>query len=487
MKPLKPLLITIITLGGFGEAVPFQAGLEATTEWLTRRAPPDKKPAYTTISLAPQATSYHFYSEEGWKDDASVKSNEPAKAVLSKMNKDGLFTAVIMRGAKTSCVGVAKGKTKPNEFVLSNAKDAENCLVTNGGFFVTGGDPYLRTDYNGALLDSSSIMYYSVGDTSVSHNKVPVPGAHADLYHKLQGDDGSFLTCGPDLRKAVDGSDPDHTKANKMANRLHYFAKDWRGDKIHSPVWDELVKHDQAVHQALIDNSRSGKGGASVKNELEHLDKLGRTTFSVKEVEFCDGATGSLVKETLPVRAATDGASDFIRSVFAHIPGGVATVNERNERNVLIFVGGDVKVVCAYTSTRKLGMRINEMRDVIDQFLESFLSKRIGETEMALNLDGGASIFLGWVKNGKLRILATGGLDKQKAVPYEPESVKFRDVTTMVKHVLEGEDDGKKDMSDSKKHPADKDKDTKSTKKVETEKNSDKRKTTVGSKAKHGL
>jgi hypothetical protein len=51
-------------------------------------------------------------------------------------------------------------------------------------------------------------------------------------------------------------------------------------------------------------------------------------------------------------------------------------------------------------------------------------------------LDGGASIFIGWMKNGKLRVLASGGLEKQKAGVKDPAELKFRAVTTLVKHVL---------------------------------------------------
>ena len=116
----------------------------------------------------------------------------------------------------------------------------------------------------------------------------------------------------------------------------------------------------------------------------------------------------------------------------------MATVNEPNERAVLVFVGagGGVKVVCAYTSARKAGMTIGEMRDVIDAFLHNFTFTGISGVQQALNLDGGASIFIGWMKNGKLRVLASGGLEKQKAGVKDPAELKLRAVTTLVKHVL---------------------------------------------------
>jgi hypothetical protein len=97
-------------------------------------------------------------------------------------------------------------------------------------------------------------MHFSVGEMSVSPNQVPVPGVHADLYHRLQGDDGSYLTCGPDLKQALDRSDPDYSMANRLVNRLHYLASSWESSAkgVHSPVWDEQVKYDQRSHVLLM-------------------------------------------------------------------------------------------------------------------------------------------------------------------------------------------------------------------------------------------
>jgi hypothetical protein len=72
----------------------------------------------------------------------------------------GLFTAVILENAMTSCVGMPSGKTTPDQFIASNVKDNENCIVTNGGFFITGCDEILRPDYDGLVVDSSEIMFH---------------------------------------------------------------------------------------------------------------------------------------------------------------------------------------------------------------------------------------------------------------------------------------------------------------------------------------
>jgi len=153
MKLLGLLLFTVITLTGFGAAAPYAAEIEApesftpvqSEETLLPRVEPEKIPVYRTISLSPQATSHHFYLSR-----TGVTNSDPAvAAVLSRMNPGGLFTAVIMRGAKTSFVGPPEGKTMPDKFIMSNSKERANALITNGGFFILGRDPLLRFDLNG--------------------------------------------------------------------------------------------------------------------------------------------------------------------------------------------------------------------------------------------------------------------------------------------------------------------------------------------------
>ena len=230
------------------------------------------------------------------------------------------------------------------------------------------GDPLLRADLD-SLLVESKCFYFSVGPTSVSKNAVPVAGVYNDLYHKLQGDDGNFLTSGPDMRIPLDSPEPDPKLANTTSGRLQYFIKDAQGNKIPN---------------------------------------------TVKE----------------------DTQSPYTRTVFTHLPGGMVTVNEPNERNALIIVKGGIKVAFTYTSQRQVGMRINELRELIDRFLKVYLKIGIADTQIALNLDGGGSIFVGWVKNGRLNVLAAGGMATPKVYPLPPQGFRFRDVTTMVKHVL---------------------------------------------------
>ncbi|EPE26289.1 hypothetical protein GLAREA_02201 [Glarea lozoyensis ATCC 20868] len=402
--------------------------------------------AFTALALGAGTTSYQFHSFDGYESDTEMQKYPSIGAVLGSMRPRGLFTAVVLENALTSCVGMPSGKTTPHQFIASHVKDHENCIVTNGGFFVTGCDEILRPDYDGLVVDSSEIMFHSVGSTSVSKNSVPVPGVYKDLYSRLEGDDGSFLTSGPDLRIPLDDSSPDYKRANQKSNRLHYFSPtcDGGGVGVRSVVWDEQVKYDQRIHDLM-----NGPVNVGLQIDIEAADRLGRQPFTTKKVTWCEGAAGPMtcgnthlvgkrtqLQAIKPVRVATDGTNEYIRSVFAHVPGGIATANQPNERLVLVTIGDGTRVVCSYTSSRDDGLRMNEIRDVIDTFLCNFLCLGIADVEQALNLDGGGSVFVGWVKNGKLKVLASGGLDRQVPGAKDATGMWFRDVTTMVKHVI---------------------------------------------------
>ncbi|EHL02794.1 hypothetical protein M7I_1133 [Glarea lozoyensis 74030] len=364
--------------------------------------------AFTALALGAGTTSYQFHSFDGYESDTEMQKYPSIGAVLGSMRPRGM----------------PSGKTTPHQFIASHVKDHENCIVTNGGFFVTGCDEILRPDYDGLVVDSSEIMFHSVGSTSVSKNSVPVPGVYKDLYSRLEGDDGSFLTSGPDLRIPLDDSSPDYKRANQKSNRLHYFSPtcDGGGVGVRSVVWDEQVKYDQRIHDLM-----NGPVNVGLQIDIEAADRLGRQPFTTKKVTWCEGAAGPMtcgnthlvgkrtqLQAIKPVRVATDGTNEYIRSVFAHVPGGIATANQPNERLVLVTIGDGTRVVCSYTSSRDDGLRMNEIRDVIDTFL----------------------VFVGWVKNGKLKVLASGGLDRQVPGAKDATGMWFRDVTTMVKHVI---------------------------------------------------
>jgi hypothetical protein len=359
MKPLSLLLFTIVTLGGFGEAAPTRTELEKRVV-----NEGDPFPVLTTQVLAPQATSFQFYTSPNWRDDTDASKDQAAQGVLRKMNAVGLFTAVVLYSSKSSVVGASDGGlTTPDEYLKENS--VESALITNGAFFITGTDNDLVSDFKdgqkGAPLPPAQYKGWSVGPTSLTKNTVGVPSVYADLYERFTADDRTFLYSGPDLKEPVDTTVPPQAQANTDAGRLQYFVRDGSGNRIPAPPPD-----------------------------------------------------------------------NFVRTEFTHVPGGLVTANEQNERNVLVIVDASVKVVCAYTSSRNAGMTVNGMRDVIDTFLQGYLQgKTIETTEMALGLDGGRSVYVAWVKNGQTEVLAAGNLANPTQ---EPANFQLREVTTMLKH-----------------------------------------------------
>lgn len=70
------------------------------------------------------------------------------------------------------------------------------------------------------------------------------------------------------------------------------------------------------------------------------------------------------------------------------------------------------------------------MRSVVEAFLTSLLKADIKiDTKQVLNLDGGGSIFVGWVKNKKWEIIAAGNLGGERT----PADWRPRTVITMIR------------------------------------------------------
>ncbi|TLD09435.1 hypothetical protein PspLS_11992 [Pyricularia sp. CBS 133598] len=80
---------------------------------------------------------------------------------------------------------------------------------------------------------------------------------------------------------------------------------------------------------------------------------------------------------------------------YNQVPGGLATSFDRNERLAVVQLGTS-NIVFAYTCVREHGMRINELHALVDLFLQTYLRKSIFQSTLALNLDGGQSVFIGF-------------------------------------------------------------------------------------------
>ncbi len=123
----------------------------------------------------------------------------------------------------------------------------------------------------------------------------------------------------------------------------------------------------------------------------------------------------------------------LVQSVYSQIPGGIAASNQPNERLVTVILQNDLKLVFTYTSRRSKGVNVNQMRSIVEAFLASFLKADIKiDTKQVLNLDGGGSIFVAWVKNKRWEIIAAGNQGGERT----PPGWRPRMVTTMIKHTL---------------------------------------------------
>jgi hypothetical protein len=94
----------------------------------------------------------------------------------------------------------------------------------------------------------------------------------------------------------------------------------------------------------------------------------------------------------------------------AKIPGSLAHASQPNERLAIVIVGRD-KYIFAYTAeTRANGVTVNQLRGIINTFLQGFTSSSISAASKALNLDGGGSIFVAWRKRGVETVIARGNV-----------------------------------------------------------------------------
>ncbi|KAL8377894.1 hypothetical protein RB595_008535 [Gaeumannomyces hyphopodioides] len=234
--------------------------------------------AYQSLNLdGSQATLHQFSSYGSWETDSTSKSPGAAK-VLATMTKDGrkngVFTAIVMRGAKTSIRGPTKDVPveTPIDFAKNSAKQDDDFVFTNGGFFRMSND-----NRNG----------FSVGPSLSASNprKVAIDERYKNDYKELKCDDGTFLWAAPSLKEPLNLQEP----------RFQYFEK---------------------------------------------------------------GADGRFTKTS---------------SIYAKIAGGLGHANQPNERLALV--------------------QTKQVKSYLD-------GTTIATTELALNLDGGGSLFVGYQSKG---------------------------------------------------------------------------------------
>lgn len=150
--------------------------------------------------------TYYFDFSEDWQ---KTVTEARAKAVLSKMNAHGKFN-VVMKTAKTHCVGDFEGRTDPYNLAVQSMKAGDQCLITSGNYLVMGAAQNLKFHAGGPVVENLySYNHFAVGFTTPTSKQVDVPADYAQYYEELRGDDGSSMMCGPGLKESLELNKPE--------------------------------------------------------------------------------------------------------------------------------------------------------------------------------------------------------------------------------------------------------------------------------------
>lgn len=111
MRATSSFLVSIVIIGSLIEAIPLLSKSTTTRKALSKRV----NEAYSTIVIGGGAVSHQFFWKEGWETDKTVTGarGKGSAAVLRKMKKGGLLTAVIMRGLRLPVSGLRKARQRP--------------------------------------------------------------------------------------------------------------------------------------------------------------------------------------------------------------------------------------------------------------------------------------------------------------------------------------------------------------------------------------
>ena len=115
--------------------------------------------------------------------------------------------------------------------------------------------------------------------------------------------------------------------------------------------------------------------------------------------------------------------------------GGVHTASDPNERLVYVLLRDGTKIIFVYTCQDRFqyGCDLNEMREIMDNFLQSYCDTCLEKTHTALNLDGGSSIYVSWKEEGRRpRVIAIGSLRMKTPLKVS----RPKNVTNMIKFMV---------------------------------------------------
>jgi hypothetical protein len=86
----------------------------------------------------------------------------------------------------------------------------------------------------------------------------------------------------------------------------------------------------------------------------------------------------------------------------------LAHASQPNERLGIVVIANDTYIFAYTVIGGKNDVSIEDLRVIIETFLEEFIGSFISKASTALNLDGGGSIFVAWRKRGVETVIARG-------------------------------------------------------------------------------
>ncbi|CAI6334220.1 unnamed protein product [Periconia digitata] len=323
---------------------------------------------YWKRSLSTNVEHYFFHKAEDLGDTAAyLTAPDAAQKVFGKMKTGGFLNVISFSGPNqnTLCVG-DPGRNNPKDIAAKEAKAGGKCVITNGNFFVLPGNSKMTLSYNGPVIeDVHKYKGYSIGFTSTDPEEkqtFPLPSDYAGYYERFEGTDGSYMWCGPDLKKELRVSEP------------------------------EFCPDPPRAHDGTLEDPNKIK---------------------------------------------------FMRHAYGSIPGSLLHAVGPADRLVTVIMSDTNKFIFSLTTKNKTkgGLKLNDMRDLIDTFLKEFTEAKedgISGAKQALNMDGGGSVYVIWVKgNGEQEVLAAGKMEpKDEEADGTINNSRARTVQTIVKHTF---------------------------------------------------
>ncbi|PVH92212.1 hypothetical protein DM02DRAFT_663162 [Periconia macrospinosa] len=165
---------------------------------------------YFKRAISANVDHYYFHNAEDLRESMLYLTAEKHVInVFNKMRIGGYLNVIAFSGAnqKTFCIG-EPGRNNPKQIAAKEAEAGNQCVITNGNYFVLPGKDPMTWEYKGPVInDLEKYKGFSIGFTTTDPTKaqtVELPKDYKDYYEKFEGTDGSHMWCGPNLAEDLD-------------------------------------------------------------------------------------------------------------------------------------------------------------------------------------------------------------------------------------------------------------------------------------------